>query len=380
MEPEIKLIKMRIHSGFLTFALALIWALPAQADVPSGLSDDDLLDATLAFGSSGYFVQQYEAHRHLYADNTPKSRLFNDYAGEMKAALPQEKLPFQWIASISGFHSTLLQTAPSGALLTDQTLSFKVGIDFWLGDQVDIGAAGGIQATPEEDFNQGVFHFWAEYILPLRKNPEAAKGSNGELAKEYYGRLNGVRQTTRIKESELYPQLRLGARLSFIRSDKGPDDLGRASPPLSSHVIVNESDSEGILEFFPSREFGVWGAFSHSGYDSDPNGILSNSQFGSRPPTGLALAELENFSDLMMAFPHYGLKGGVGIEISPDIKIRGALVYDGYNLLEYTSSVSFAAVVDFAIFSNIKLGVGGDLTTINGNSSRTGAVSLGCEI
>jgi hypothetical protein len=270
----------------------------------------------------------------------------------------------------------------TGEGASDDAHTFRLGFALDLGDAFDMLASGSYQLIPEENYSQGILDVDLGYFISLAKETRGVK-VEGDDAESFYLRKEKEQQQVIRPAKVVFPSIKVGLHFLLAQERKSPDDpnSGRVdSAKLQGDALLNVAGSGPYVTYNFSKLLSFKMAFLVYYYDTNVQQFLSYTTIGNfRPQEGLALADMDDTTLLLMTFPSRSFTGTLNFQLTSETSIRAALQEATYSIsIGGAPTTSVGAILTQQINQRIKLGVQLDETAggggVNGNSNAVGAV------
>jgi hypothetical protein len=348
------------------------------------------IDTMGVFGSN-YFLQTVSArgsvHVPGYSADDGASMLGGAEASGDYRKLMNEKSQFvsdlTWMLGYAYYLSGASDPLMSGEQINDESHAFRLGFAWNIAKTFDIEASGTYQIIPVENYSQGLFELRGGYTISLAGKPRHDE-IVGDDAEAYY-----LRQAQRAAEvvnppQESFPNIRIGGSVVFTQQDKSPETTsGRVGTGLTSDVYLNQAGSGPDITFALNDKLKFRFEFLLYYYDTNVQDFLvKNTTIGAfRPRAGLAVANIEDTTPLLLTFPYRSMTESFTYDLSPTTRIDGAVQQSTYFATTgYPLTVSVGGTINQKLTKKLRVGGALDFTSSTGYSELVGGFSVGYDL
>jgi hypothetical protein len=326
----------------------------------SGYSADDDA-ATMVGGAEG----KSNDYRRLMVDQTP-------FVSELT-----------WMLGYAYYESGASDPLLGGEQVNDEAHAIRLGVAWNVSRTFDVEASGTYQVIPVENYSQGIFDIRGGYTISLAEKPHHDE-IIGDDAEAYY-----LRQAQRAAEvvappQDSFPNIRIGGSFVFTQQDKGPETTtGRVGVGLTSDVYLNQAGSGPDITFALNKQLKFKFEFLLYYYDTNvQNFLVQNTTIGEfRPRAGLAVANIEDTTPLLLTFPYRSITESFTYDLSPSTRINGALQQSTYFATTgYPLTNSIGGTISQKLSKKLRAGGALDFTASTGYSELVGGFSLGYDL
>jgi hypothetical protein len=346
-------------------------------------------DANGVFGSTtigtNYFVNSIvgRGRIHVSPNNPdtvdPSVGRSNDHRELSEDSATSMFTDMTWMIGYNYYQSS--GTNAAGESATDDAQTIRLGIALDLGDAFDFLASGTYQVIPEENFSQGIFDIDMGYYISLAKDTRTVK-IEGDDAESYYLRKAKEQEQIVRPAKEVFPSLKVGFHMMFTQDRKSPTDptTGRVDGTLlTGDQLLNIAGSGPYVVYNLSRLISFKLSALIYYYDTNVEQFLANNTIGNaRAQEGLALADMDDTTPLLMTYPDRSMTGTVNFQLGPKTSLRGAIQEATYSgSIGGSNTTSIGAIVSQQVSNVLRIGVQLDETAGGGGpfgSSTTGTV------
>lgn len=349
------------------------------------------IDTTGIFGSN-YFLQTVAARGSIHvdgysADDDATTMLggaeakTNDYR-RLMVDQHQFVSELTWMVGYAYYRSGASDPLLSGEQVNDDSHAVRLGIAWNVSKTFDITASGTYQMIPAENYSQGIFEINAGYTISLASRPTHEE-IIGDDAEAFYLREAQKENEVVMPAQESFPNIRLGGDFVFTQQDKGPTAQGRfpGSPGgNSSDVYLNQAGSGPEVTLALSRNLRFRFEFLLYYYDTDVQSFLvQNTTIGEfRPRAGLAVADIEDTTPLLMTFPYRSFTEGFTLDLTSTTRIDGAVQESTYFATTgYPLTVSVGGTLNQKFSNKLRGGAAIDVSSSTGYTELVAGFSLG---
>ena len=255
----------------------------------------------------------------------------------------------------------------SGLQVTDDSQAVRLGIAWNVSKTFDITASGTYQTIPAENYSQGLFEIHAGYTISLASRPPHEE-ITGDDAEAFYLREAQKENEVVMPAQESFPNIRLGGNFIFTQQDKGPTAQGRflGSPGGNAfrRFYLNQAGSGPELTLALNRNLCFRFGFLIYYYDTDVQSFLvQNTTIGVfRPRAGLAVADIEDTTALLMTFPYRSFTEAFSLNLTPTTRIDGAVQESTYFATTgYPLTVSVGGIINQKFSNKLRGGAAIDV-------------------
>jgi hypothetical protein len=270
-----------------------------------------------------------------------------------------------------------------GDQVDDESHAFKLGVAWDVARAFDVTLAAAYQIIPVENYSQGYGELRLGYTFSLA-DKQTHEEIVGDDAEAFY-----LRQAQRESEvvtpaKDTYPNLRVGGNFVFTHQDKSPTTSGRsAGAGLTNDVTLNQAGSGPDLTFALNSKLRFRFEMLIYYYDNNPQAFLSNNTTigETRPRAGLAIADIEDTTPLLLTFPYRSFTEEITIDLTPTTRIDAALQQSTYFATTgYPLTNSVGGVISQKLSTKLRVGGALDLTNSTSYSELVGGFSLGYDL
>jgi hypothetical protein len=275
---------------------------------------------------------------------------------------------FTWMVGYNYYRSGA--TPPSStAEVFDDAHTFRLGIAWDISDAFDFIASGSYQVIPEENYSQGFFEFDLGYYISLVDKSPTEK-VEGEDAEAYFLRKAKEQQKVVYPPKDVFPNLEVGLDFNFSQYRKSQTTSGRQpGDSLSGDQLLNQAGSGPKIALNLSHFLSIGAKFLIYYYDNPVQPFLANTSIGQyRPRAGLALADLDDTTQILNTFPSRALMGYGTIRLGTKTTVQGELQYSTYSNsigVGAASATSMGGILTQEISNRLRIGGELDLTTLS---------------
>ncbi len=268
----------------------------------------------------------------------------------------------------------------TGESASDDAHTVKLGFALDLEDSFDMIGSVAYQVLPEENFSQGIFEFDGSYFVSLAKEKKGEK-IEGDDAESFYLRKAKEQEEVKYPAKDQFPHLKLGLHFMFAEDRKSatPVSSGRIEGlGLPSDVVLNMAGSGPYIGLALNRFLSFKLALLVYYYDTSVYGFLHPyTTIGMyRPQEGLALADLNDTTALLMTYPFRTITGSMNFQTGIKTNLSVALQHATYfGSIGGADTTSLGGILTQTINSKVKLG--GQLDYTGGGGGFGGTSTTG---
>jgi hypothetical protein len=286
-----------------------------------------------------------------------------------------------WMLGYAYYNSGALDAA--NEQVNDESHSFKLGVAWDVSRRFDLIASITYQIIPVENYTQGVGELRMGYTFSLADKPKHEE-IVGDDAEAFYLRQQQRENEVVTPAKDSFPNIRVGFNATFTSQDKSPTTSGRALGENNpTDIFLNQAGSGPDLTFALNSKLRFRFEMLLYYYDTSPSTFLEeNTTIGEfRPRAGLAIADIEDTTALLLTFPYRSFTEEVTFDLTPTTRIDAALQQSTYFATTgYPLTNSVGGVISQKFSSKLRGGLALDMTNSTSYTEVVGGFSLGYDL